>query len=131
MMVPVDKWKAKEVYLKRAIQYATSMNNSFDRGDWDACVSHAVHCVISVQDALCVHRKGERYKGINHMEAATLFKNLIQSDDHQKAARRVFDLFRMKTDAEYGDRAMTTKEAGIAKLHAERFLSYVQAVMGT
>ncbi len=127
MIISIDKWKGKGVYLCRAEQYARSMNASFEKKDWDSCVGNAIHCAISAQDAFCAHLKAQRYKGTDHREAAEFFRNVLQSEEHKKAAQRLFDIIQIKTDAEYGDRSLTEKEAVQARLNAERFLAYVKA----
>lgn len=130
MIVSVDKEIGKRVYLARAEQYLKAAQNSFDLRDWDASVGGSIHCTISAQDALCIHIKLHRYKGLDHREAAEFFSNLLKSEEHKKAAQRLFDLIRIKTDAEYGDRSLTEKDAVSAKLNSERFLSYVKSLMG-
>lgn len=127
MIITVDIWKGKGVYIIRAAQYERSMNRAFENGDWDSCVGDAIHCAISAQDAFCINKKGQRYKGTDHREAAEFFKGIFQTEEHKKAYQRLFDLIQTKTDAEYGDRNLTEKEAKQAKLNAERFLAYVKA----
>lgn len=130
MIVAVDKWKGKGVYLARAEQYTRAVEASLKGRDWDACVGNAVHCAISAQDAFSVHLKAQRCKGTDHREAAEFFRGLLQSDDHKKASQRLFELIRIKTDAEYGDRSLQEKDANLAKRSMERFLAYVKASMG-
>ncbi len=129
MIISVDKWKGKNVYLVRAEQYLRSMYSSVEKSDWDASVGNAIHCIISAQDAFCIHMKAQRYKGTDHREAAEFFRNLFQTEEHKKASQRLFDIIQIKTDAEYGDRSFSEKEAKQAKLNAERFLAYVKSFM--
>ncbi|MBI2675864.1 MAG: HEPN domain-containing protein [Candidatus Aenigmarchaeota archaeon] len=130
MIVTVDRWKGKGIYLVRAEQYSRSSEASFKNGDWDACVGNAVHCAISAQDAFCIQMKAQRYKGQDHREAAEFFSGLLQNEEHRKACQRLFTLIQTKTDAEYGDRQLKEKDAQQAKLDAERFLAYVKAFLG-
>ena len=127
MILSVDNWKGKGVYLVRAEQYLRAMTTSFEKGDWDACVGNAIHAAISAQDAFCISVKNQRYKGTDHREAAEFFKNVLNTEDHKKAVQRLFDLIQIKTDAEYGDKSFTEKEAVRAKTNTERFLAYVKA----
>lgn len=129
MIIPVDKEVGKRVYLSRAEQYLSAAETSFNKKDWDASVGNSVHCAISAQDAFCIHAKSQRYRGLDHREAAEFFSNLIKGEEHKKASQRLFDLIRIKTDAEYGDRSLTEKDATLAKLNSERFLAYVKALM--
>ncbi len=130
MIVNVDRWKGKGIYLVRADQYSRSSEASFNNRDWDACVGNAVHCAISAQDAFCIHLKAQRYKGQDHREAAEFFRGLLQKEEHRKACQRLLRLIQTKTDAEYGDRQLKEKDAQQAKLDAERFLAYVKAFLG-
>lgn len=127
--ISVDKWKVKGVYLSRAEQYLRSMNIAFENKDWDSCVGNGIHAIISAQDALTIHIKGKRYKGTDHGEAAALFKTLIHSDEHKKAFQRLTGAISIKTDAEYGDRSSTEKEAQRVIKDAERFLAYVKSII--
>ncbi len=127
MIISVDKWKGRGVYLVRAEQYMRSMYTAFEKSDWDACVGSAIHCIISAQDAFCAHLKAQRYKGTDHREAAEFFRNIFQTEEHKKTSQRLFDIIQIKTDAEYGDKNFSEKEAKQAKLNAERFLAYVKS----
>ena len=129
MIISTDKWKGKGVYLIRAEQYSRSMANAFEKKDWDSCVGNAIHCAISAQDAFCIHIKAQRYKGTDHREAAEFFMGIFQTEEHKKAAQRLFDLIQIKTDAEYGDKSFNEKEASQAKINAERFLAYIKALI--
>ena len=73
--------------------------------------------------------KGRRYKGIDHREAVALFKTLLRSDEHEKAFQRLSGIISIKTDAEYGDRSLTEKEAQKTTKDAERFLAYVKSMI--
>jgi len=129
MIVSVDQWKGKGVYLSRAEQYSRATEGSFKNKDWDACVGNAIHCAISASDAFCIHIKAQRYKGTDHREAAEFFSRAVLGEDHKKSSDRLFALIRIKTDAEYGDRSFNEKDAIQAKLNAERFISYVKAFL--
>ena len=129
MIVSVDKWKAKGVFLARAEQYSRSMDRAFDMGDWDACIGNATHCAISAQDAFCVHMKGQRYRGTDHREALVFFKGVGQGEQHKKDVQRLAALIAIKTDAEYGDKVMIEKDARMAKLSAERFLAQIKVAV--
>ena len=96
MIISTDRWKGKGVYLIRAEQYSRSMANAFEKKDWDSCVGNAIHCAISAQDAFCIHIKAQRYKGTDHREAAEFFMGIFQTEEHKKAAQRLFDQFLQK-----------------------------------
>jgi HEPN domain-containing protein len=102
-----------EVFWKRARQYQDSMEDSFSRGAYDACVSHAVHCAISSIDAITVLRIGKKSSAQNHNEIVMLLKDTRTHDESEKGKiiDSIFRLIEMKTLAEYEDKSMSKGDA--------------------
>jgi len=122
----VEKWKFK-IYSSRAKQCLALARVAFANGDYDGCIITAIHAAISAQDAFCVYAKGQRYTGTDHREAVEFFKvTNPASEDLKAAARHIYSLISIKTDAEYGERAMRGEEAELALKHAERFVMWVE-----
>ena len=122
----VDKWRSRD-YIKRADQCLKSMSRDFEEGSWDSCVILAIHAAISAADALCISALGRRSASDNHKEAIALFLSINPMDTEiRKAANRLGDLLKIKTDAEYGERPQSGKDAELAKLNAERLVSFVR-----
>ena len=124
--VNVDKSKYTD-YLKKSEEYKRSMESSFERGDWNSCVGNSVHCAILAADALCIIFLGVRHRGENHEEAIGLFRSISPNDERmRKNAQRLGDLLSVKTDAEYGEKLLTSKEAELSIQTATRFLDFIK-----
>ena len=122
----VDRWKAAE-YLKRSEECLASMQRDFEERRWGSCVILAIHAAVSAADALCVSKLGKRSASENHRDAIILFQSIDPNDEEmRKAAMRLGDLLRIKTDAEYGERTQSIQDAERAKQNAERFASFVR-----
>lgn len=122
----VDRAKFKD-YLKRAEECANAMKRSYESTEWNACVINAVHSMISAADALCIFKLGLRHAGQRHEDAVALLTSVDPSDAAvKKNATRLSAMLGIKTDAEYGERLMSRKDADSAVKSAERFLSFVK-----
>jgi len=114
-------------YLKRSEECLASMQRDFEEGRWDSCVILAIHAAISAADALCVRTLGKRSASENHRDAIFLFQSIDTNDaEIRKAAIRLSELLKVKTDAEYGERPQSRSDAEYARLNAERFVSFVR-----
>lgn len=122
----VERHYAKD-YLKRAEECAKAMNNSFNEEEWNACVINAIHSAIAAADAFCICKKGLRHAGERHADAIALFVSIEPSDEQiKRIAYKLSRLLDIKTNAEYGERLMTRKNAEEAKENAEKILSFVK-----
>jgi len=122
----VEKWKSKD-YMTRADECLRSMARDFEVGDWNSCVISAVHAGISAADALCISSIGRRNASENHRDAISLLLSINPTDEEiRKAATRLADLLKIKTDAEYGEKLQSRSNAELAKLNAERLVSFVR-----
>ncbi len=120
-----------KVFMSRAEQFREAMNFSMSNGDFDACVSNAVHCGISASDALTVLKLGKKSAAQNHIEAVILLKEVQTSDDSEKAkvCDRLQELINLKTPAEYDDRAMSKSEAEKAQRLCNKVFDFVKKEM--
>ncbi len=127
-MRTIDCDKSKYmVYLTRAEQYKRSTGSAFEKEDWDSTVGNAIHSAISAADALCIFLLGLRHKGDKHEDAVELFRSIKPDDERiKKNASRLGELLSVKTDAEYGDRPLSRREAEIAVQAASRFLEFIK-----
>lgn len=117
-------------YLERAEQCSTAMHRAFSDGNWNACVINAIHTGISSADAICVHKLGKRIAAQSHIQAASLLAGIRpETEELKKAVKHLVGLIGDKTDAEYGERLSTQREAENAVKHAERILSYAKSVV--
>mgnify|MGYP001373150931 CR=1 FL=1 len=116
------------VFWNRAKQYHDSMGESFARGAYDACISHAVHCAISSLDSVSVRLIGKKSSAQNHNEIVLLLKEEKTSQESEKS--RVIDatlrLIDMKSVAEYEDRAMSKADAEKAVVLCNKVHSFAE-----
>ena len=123
----VETFHARD-YLKRSEECKNAMTHAFDSQDWNACVITAVHCAISAADAFCVLKKGRRSAEDHHAAAVSLFQEADLENSEVKAnAKRLSALLNIKTDAEYGERLLTQKDAKQAQEHAIRLFNFVKS----
>lgn len=117
-------------YLQRAEQCSKAMRHAFSSGDWNACVINAIHAAISSADAICVHKLGKRSAGQSHVQAASLLAGIRpETEELRQAVKHLANLVGVKTDAEYGERLSTQREAENALKHAERLLSIARMIL--
>lgn len=121
----VNRQKFKN-YLKKADQFYIAMNLSYENKIWNACVVNAIHCTISLADALTVFYLGFRYAGTKHHDVIQLLQKLeLDKKDLNKKIQQISTLISIKTLAEYEDRLMTEKDAANAKKICERIYYWV------
>lgn len=101
------------IFLKRAEQYRNAMKTSYEHGDYDATVGSAVHCTISVIDAISVLVLGKKSSAQNHNEIVILLNEIKTTDESEKSRVRGFvvQIISMKTLAEYEDNNMSKANA--------------------
>ncbi len=117
-------------YLKRAEQCFRTSNLAFENNEWDASVISAIHAGISSADAICIFKKGVRNASENHRDSLALLQSIdSESEEIKRAVKHLSELLSVKTDAEYGDRLATHKDAESSLKHAERILSFVKEVL--
>jgi uncharacterized protein (UPF0332 family) len=122
----IDRSQAA-AYMKRSEECLLSMQREFEEKRWDSTVILAIHAAISAADALCVQILGKRNASESHRDSIILFQSINPNDiELRKAAMRLGDLLKIKTDAEYGERSQTQKDAELAKLNAERLVAFVK-----
>lgn len=113
-------------YLQRSKELLSSVKRAQEACEWNACVINAVQSAIASADALCVFAKGVRHAGDRHDDAIRLFASIDTNDAEIKNnTRRLAELLSMKTDAEYGEKLMTEKDAEMSALAAERLFNFV------
>jgi len=125
-----DRYK---VFIERAGQFYESMLHSFSNGDYDACVSSAVHCGISASDALAVLKLGRKSAAQNHFEAVLLLKEAKVSEEAEKSRMcdKLQELLKLKMLAEYEDRSLSKAEAEKAKALCEKVFAFVKKEIST
>jgi HEPN domain-containing protein len=119
--------------LRLAEEFLASAESDLQAGRLNAAASAAVHASIHANDAVCLALVSERWKGKSHREALGLLQRACRGTKHEaQAARRMQQLgqiLSVKTDAEYGGRALTSDEAAKVTERAKRFLGWASEIV--
>lgn len=124
---PVEKAKAAD-YLHRAEELGRAMRHSLLNDSPNAAMIEAVHCAIAAVDAMCVHDLGERHAGESHEGALALLHD-VKRAGVETAERQFSRLLGLKSDAAYGEKLFTEKQAYEAVRDAERLLSLARSMV--
>jgi predicted nucleotidyltransferase len=111
------------VYLRKAEEFARSMNDASARADWNAVGLNAVHAVISACDALTTAFLGVRSRSQDHEEVAKLIRNLPVNEAPAKADTAVH-VIQLKNLVEYEARDLDPQEAEMVCTKVGRFLAW-------
>ncbi len=127
-LIPKNKY---EIFRKRANQYHTSMEDAYEKGNYDACTGNAVHCIISAVDAFTVMKLGRKSSVQSHNEIILLLKEARASDEAEKAraCEKLYELLSMKSIAEYDDRELSKRDADRARMLCEKIHSFLEKEM--
>lgn len=122
----VDRSKYQN-FFKKAEEYKSTMEISYENGHWNATILNAIHCSISSIDALTVFLMEQRYAGDRHLEAIDLLKRAKADPDELNSKAQQFSyLLSIKNIAEYEDRLMNKKDASNAQKACNRIFSWVK-----
>jgi HEPN domain-containing protein len=108
-------------YKKKAEEFYKSMLHAEKEGYWSAVGLNAVHCAISIADALLVRYGGRRSIDRDHMVALDLMKQNLKIDgvgDKLSAFRRILA---KKSLIEYDNAVFSQHDALEILKQAERF----------
>lgn len=113
------------VYRGKARDCFNAMMRSYGEANWHSAGLEAVHCAISLTDAMLVNTRGIRPSGTSHMEAVYLLTDNIRDAETKKYADTLRKILEMKNLVEYEDRAITAKEAAEMVKRTERYYNWV------
>ena len=113
-----------KVFLDKAGQFMESAQDALAKGNWDAAVHNAVHCVISANDALLGARHGLRSSSQNHKDAATLLADKVGTGEARKNASRFVKIINKKNLVQYEGRSVSAAEARSLMVDATRFFEW-------
>ncbi|HDP69597.1 MAG TPA: HEPN domain-containing protein [Actinobacteria bacterium] len=116
-------------YLKKAQEFFQTMQTAYESGNWNSVGLEAVHCVISVNDALLVFFGGIRSVSSNHVDAVRLLSEIIDTDEARKNSNHLRRVIAKKNIIEYENRLFTKREAEGVMLHTERFLNWATSML--
>ena len=118
--VPRESYK---VYHTRAIQLYETMQHTVTTRRWSALGVNAVHCAISLNDALTVFNLGQRSAGEDHHQAAELLFRL-SLEGAATQAKNFGRIIAKKTAVEYEERDFRENEALELVKQVERFFAW-------
>ena len=111
------------VFLNRAKQLYEMMFAAQQKEYWAALGVNAVHCAISLNDALTVYSLGQRYAGEDHaMAAELLFKARLDGVESQ--AKNFSRIIAKKNIIEYEERDFRQSDALDILKQVERFYQW-------
>jgi len=118
-------------YLMKADEFYRGMEQSFNAGDWNACVVNAIHCAISSADAMTVFYLGLRHAGDRHQDVLQVLQEIdFDPKEIQSKYRQLSSLLLIKNRAEYEERLMGKTDAENAMKAAKRFYEWVKDKLG-
>ena len=110
-------------FKKRAEDFYLGMVNAERAALWNTVGITAVHCAISMSDALTVHYLGKRSSGDDHFQAKDLLGR-IAVETARNYAIALSKIIAKKNAVAYDGRAFTRSEAIDVFKQAERFYQW-------
>lgn len=112
-------------YLKKAEEFAASMEQSLAEGHWNAAALAAVHAAISAGDAMLAAFVGIRSAEQDHRQIVSLLAGHL-GQDGDKMATHVQRVIARKSLVEYEERVVKKSDALQMANHVRRILQQVR-----
>jgi HEPN domain-containing protein len=125
---PIEPSIAK-IYFEKAKDFYESMQTSYDNKKWNTVGLTAVHCAISLSDALLAHFGGVRNTNQDHKSAGKLLKNYIKDKSINNQEKHLTKIISKKNLIEYEGRIFIQKDAEEIKKQAERFFDWTKSLL--
>lgn len=119
-IVDVDKSQYLN-YLKKAEEFYISMVKAEKSEHWNAVGLNAVHCAISISDALLVKFSGIRSIETDHMLVVDIIKQNLKLKDIDEKVGTLRRILAKKSLIEYDNKVFTKRDAIDIMKQAERF----------
>lgn len=119
----VDKAKYN-IYKKKSQDFYEGMLLAYTKRNWHSVGLEAIHCTISVTDAILVYKNGIRCISSDHRAVISLMVEHIKDENIKKYADVFLKIINMKNLVEYEDRLFTEKEAQEILKRAERYYQW-------
>jgi len=124
----IDKVKYT-IYKKKAQDFYEGMLLAYTKCNWHSVGLEAVHCAISVTDAVLVCKSGIRCNSDDHRAVISLILEHISNENTKKYADALLKIINMKNLIEYEDRLFTEKEAQDILKRAERYYQWAMRLL--
>ena len=108
-------------YQKKAEEFYKAMLQSEKSEYWNAVGLSAVHCAISIADALLVKFRGIRSIGKDHMVVVDIIKQSLNIKDINNKVTTLKRILAKKSLIEYDNAPFTKNDAQDIMKQAERF----------
>ena len=119
MAVNVSQSQYKS-HLNKAIDFYQGMKLSEDKGLWHSTGLNAVHCAISLSDALTIYYLSKRFSGDDHKQASELLSR-IPVEGVAQQANNFKRIILKKHMIAYEEREFRKSEAAEIAQQTERF----------
>jgi len=121
--------KIWQTYFSKAKEFFESMQDSFKTRKWNTVGLTAVHCVISLSDALLAHQAGIRNTSQDHRSIAQLLRKYIKHNETIKQEKHLTMIIAKKNLIAYEGREFTEKDAIEIMKHTERFFDWAKQIL--
>lgn len=110
-------------HLNKSIDFLKGMELLEDQGLWHSTGLNAVHCVISLSDALTVYHLSKRFSGDDHRQASELLSQ-IQVEEIKQYTNTFSRIISKKHMIAYEEREFRQSEAKEIAKQTERFFHW-------
>lgn len=110
-------------HLNKAIDFYQGMKLSESKGLWHSTGLNAVHCAISLSDALTIYYLSKRFNGDNHKQASELLSRISVGGIEQQA-NNFKRIILKKHMIAYEEREFRKSEAAEIAQQTERFYQW-------
>lgn len=117
------------IFLDKAKSFYEAMNMSEEFQNWTAVGLNAVHCVITINDALLTKEKGIYCIAKNHLDAVDLLKQNISESGVKEASNHLRKTIALKNTIEYEAKPFTHKMGDTIYQHATKFYNWALAII--
>lgn len=115
-------------YLRKADDFARTMELADPASNANGAALAAVHCVISASDAISVHLRGERSAGRDHRDVIQLLSH-CEIPERSVVVNQVRQVLDKKNEVEYEGRSIREAEARALCKAAARVLFAAHQLM--
>lgn len=112
------------VYRKRSQALYAGMQWAVTQRNWETAALTAIHCAISLGDALTVYAAGSRSRGDSHLDLVALLETSVTHPELGMQAQRLGRILSRKNAVEYEERLFSEKETRALVRDVERFFAW-------
>jgi len=118
-----------QIFLDRANAFFKEMFSAYSDDNWYSVGLEAVHCAISISDAILAKKFGIRCMSKDHRDIIALLEERLGEKAKEQTAT-LSRIINMKNKVEYDDRIFTPKEAEEIFMRTERYFKWAKSIIG-